>query len=77
MLEEQAVVAHAQANQHIQFRSCRRQQHGLSDRIAECLELTRPDLLFIGQANLLLREGSNLAYYRGYLEVIRSENILC
>jgi len=61
MTDEEAVVAHAQADDHVELAARAVEQLGLRDRVADRLEVARPYLLLVLEADFLLRHAAVLA----------------
>jgi len=71
--EEQAVVADAQAEHDIEFAAVLVQELGLAHRVAQRFELPRPDLLAVGDAEILLGDAAGLACGGHHLEAVALE----
>ena len=74
MADEQAVVAHAQAHDHVELAAGAVEQFGLRHRVAHRLEVSRPDFLLVLDADILLRHAAVLARDRGHLETVALED---
>ncbi len=74
MADEQAVVPDAQADDDIELAAGAIEQFRLRHRVAHRLEISRPDLLFLLQADVLFRHAAVLARHRSHLQAVTLQN---
>ena len=75
MHEEQAVMPHAQADNHIELGSSLCQYFRLGDRVANRFVFARMDLLIIPQTDALFRNRAHLTADTEYLELVGKEDL--